>query len=158
MRLGSSGESRRGTGECGREPKRGACDLRREKRCTARTTAGANRRIPSLGARKRQARSNGSASYRELPVSCREASFYRGGQLSPTDQPPGRGRPSITAAPSDRQANGISLEPAPRREQPGLRSWGAPLRRGHNAPSHLRSQRKHPERRTQRIGGSEPAP
>lgn len=53
MRLGSSGESRRGTGECGREPTRGACDRRREKRRAARANADAKRRIPSLGARKR---------------------------------------------------------------------------------------------------------
>ena len=150
-------------------------------RDAARANAGANRRaVPAiadakndarhvrtqtrsdayrvLALEKGQARSNGGASYRELPVSCREASFYRGGQLSPTDQPPGRGRPSITAAPSDRQANETLLEPTPQRKRPGQRSRGAPLHREHSAPSYLCSQRKQPSRRPQRVGGSGPAP
>ena len=158
MRLGSSGESRRGTGECGREPTRGACDRRREKRRAARANADAKRRIPSLGARKRP------STLERRRILSRTPGFVPRGKLLPrwtaipTDQPPGRGRPSITAAPSDRQANETLLEPTPQRKRPGQRSRGAPLHRAHSAPSSLCSQRKQPSRRPQRVGGSGPAP
>lgn len=158
MRLGSSGESRRGTGECEREPTRGACDRRREKRRAARANADAKRRIPSLGARKRP------STLERRRILSRTPGFVPRGKLLPrwtaipTDQPPGRGRPSITAAPSDRQANETLLEPTPQRKRPGQRSRGAPLHREHSAPSYLCSQRKQPSRRPQRVGGSGPAP
>lgn len=158
MRLGSSGESRRGTGECGREPTRGACDRRREKRRAARANADAKRRIPSLGAGKRP------STLERRRILSRTPGFVPRGKLLPrwtaipTDQPPGRRRPSITAAPSDRQTNETLLEPTPQRKRPGQRSRGAPLHREHSAPSYLCSQRKQPSRRPQRVGGSDPAP
>ncbi len=161
MRLGSSGESRSGTRHVRtqtRKTTRGACARRREKRRVARANADAKRRIPSLGARKRP------STLERRRILSRTPGFVPRGKLLPrwtaipTDQPPGRGRPSITAAPSDRQTNETLLEPTPQRKRPGQRSRGAPLHREHSAPSYLCSQRKQPSRRPQRVGGSDPAP
>lgn len=129
-----------------------------KKRRAARANADAKRRIPSLGARKRP------STLERRRILSRTPGFVPRGKLLPrwtaipTDQPPGRGRPSITAAPSDRQANETLLEPTPQRKRPGQRSRGAPLHREHSAPSYLCSQRKQPSRRPQRVGGSGPAP
>lgn len=137
----------RGTCERRREPACGACARRREKRHAARANADAKRRMPSLGARKRPSTLERRRILSRTPGFVSRSKLLPRWTAIPTDQPPGRGRPSITAAPSDRQANETPLEPTLQRKQPGQRSRGAPLHRERSAPSYLCSQRKQPSRR-----------